>query len=144
MGAPAEAPRRLRPPPDAKRVSCEQGWLAYWQLAPNAYATCAHGSMTREMSTLIVKHGERLYEGGRVVYGFHDWLEMTNYESASRSDLTSWVLRHRNESVLHVAVRSPLVAMGVSVADMLLGSLIHIHRSAPALDQALAEAFPLR
>jgi hypothetical protein len=147
MGLPANAgnaPRRLLPPPSAKYERAERGWLAYWQLAPNAYATCANGHLRREMSKLIMQHGERLYDGGRVVYGFHDWLEMTHYESACRIDLTNWVLAHRKYTVLHIAVASPVIAMGVSVANMVLGSLIHIHKSAGALEQAYIAAFPTR
>ena len=143
MALPANAPRRLLPPAAAKFERCERGWLAYWQLAPNAYATWAHGQLKPEMSNMLMKHAERLYAGDHIVYGFHDWLEMTHYDSACRIDLTKWVLSHRTQSVLHIAVRSPVIAMGVSVANIVLGSLIHIHRSANALEEAYAEAFPL-
>jgi hypothetical protein len=136
----ANVPRRLVPPADARYARHERGWLAYWQLAPNAYATCANGQTKRDMSSMLIEHGERLYEGDRIVYGFHDWLDMTHYESACRIDLTNWILSHRKQSVLHIAVSSPVIAMGVTVANMVLDTLIHIHKSAAALDQAYAEA----
>jgi hypothetical protein len=69
---------------------------------------------------------------------------MTHYESACRIDLTKWVLSHRKQSVLHIAVGSPVIGMGVAVANMVLGSLIHVHKSAAALEQAYAAALPAR
>lgn len=142
IDSPANIPRRLLPPTDAKYERSERGWLAYWPLSNDAYASYAHGHLNREMSNLLIELADRLYDGRRPVYGFHDWIEMTHYESACRIDLTNWVVSHRTHSVVHIAVRSPVIAMGVTVANMVLGSLIHIHKTADALEAAFADAFP--
>ena len=139
MALPDTGGRQLVPPADAKRVKVERGELAYWELATRVYATQTTGFMTRAMSNLIMEHGEKLYARGGTVYGFHDWLQMSNYESHCRVELTNWVLSHRAQSVLHIAVASRIVAMGVAVANMMLGSLIHIHANEREIERALRD-----
>jgi hypothetical protein len=91
------------------------------------------------MAQLITDLGNPMYELG-VVWGFHDWLDMTGYDSASRIDLTSWVLKNRAKSRLCIGLRSKLVAMGVSVANLALGNMIETFSSSAQLEAALAEA----
>lgn len=93
--------------------------------------------MTQEMSSLIIERAEPLYAPDSKLHGFHNWLDMTNYDSVCRVELTAWVLRHRSQSTLHIGVRSRMVAMGVSVANLALGSLIHVYSTEDALEAAL-------
>ena len=67
---------------------------------------------------------------------------MENYESSCRVELTAWVLGHRDRTSLHIGLRSRLVAMGVSVANLALGSLIQVHNDMRSLAAALAAARP--
>ena len=140
MGSPGIGRRHLDPPAAAKRVRGERGEIAYWELGSGLYVTCVRGGMTRAMSQLIIEEADKLYAGGGTVYGFHDWLLMTHYESACRIELTDWVLSHRAQSVLHIGVASKVVAMGVAVANLMLGSLIHVHTKERTLEQALHDA----
>jgi hypothetical protein len=129
--------RLLEPPSGAAQVSNGRGTLTFWQISPHAYATEVRGFMTSEMSDLIIELAEPLYQPGRKLHGFHNWLDMTNYDSVCRVALTAWVLRHRAESALHIGVRSRMVAMGVSVANLALGSLINVYTTAEALEAAV-------
>jgi hypothetical protein len=104
------------------------------------YASKVEGRLIMPMAELIIEVGERQYEGGGMVYGFHEWLEMTNYESRCRVELTNWVLSHRAQSRLSIAVRSKLVAMGVSVANLVLGNLIKIREDQAELEADLERA----
>jgi hypothetical protein len=90
------------------------------------------------MSQLIIDRAESLYAKGRDVYGFHNWLGMQNYETACRVELTEWVFRHRSQSIFHIGVASRMVAMGVAVANLALGNLLHVHNSVSGLESALA------
>jgi hypothetical protein len=130
----------LIPPPDAVRIDADRGTLRYWQLAPHVYATCVQGYMTKEMSDLLMEQGNPLYAHVRKLHGIHDWLDMTGYDSACRTDLTGWILRNRPKSVLHIGVTLPLVAMGVAVANLALGNLIQVHRNKLSLESALNQA----
>jgi hypothetical protein len=132
--------RLLEPPLGAARVTDGRGTLTFWQLSPHIYATEMRGFMTPEMSALIIERAEPLYTATGKLHGFHNWLEMSNYESSCRVDLTAWVMRHRSQSVLHIGVRSRMVAMGVSVANLALGSLIEVYSTADALEAAMQAA----
>ena len=62
---------------------------------------------------------------------------MTGYESQCRIDLTNWVLRHRAQSRLYIGMKSKLVAMGVSVANLALGNRIESYSKEAELEAAL-------
>jgi hypothetical protein len=132
------------PPDNAKRARSDRGEFAFWLIAPDVCATYAQGYMTRNMAQLMILQLEPVYASGAMIYGFHNWLGMSNYESACRVDLTAWVLQHRKQTVAHIALASRLVAMGVSVANLALGSPFHVHESEDALARALAEVMAKR
>lgn len=127
----------LVPPQDAVRLENARGSIAYWELAPRVYVTDVRGFMTREMAQLIIERAEPLYTRAGRVYGFHNWLRMDNYESVCRVELTAWVMGHREQSSLHIGLRSRMVAMGVAVANLALGSLIKVHNEPKELEAAL-------
>ena len=57
-------------------------------------------------------------------YLFADVEEMTNYDSRLRTELTAGFLPDRARfAAFHVLLRSKLVAMGVSVANLTLGGI---------------------
>lgn len=139
MGTAGSRPLALLPPRDAKCIETERGSIAYWELSPRVYLTEVRGYMTRDMARLIIEGAEPMYARVSRVHGFHNWLAMENYESACRVELTSWVLGHRNQTALHIGLRSRMVAMGVTVANLALGSLIRVHDDEASLAAALAE-----
>lgn len=127
----------LVPPRDAQRVSSDRGELQFWEVAPHVYATHMRGYMSPDMSRLIIARADPMFGRGATVSGFHNWLDMSNYDSQCRVELTAWVLRHRTQSVLHIGVTSRMVAMGVAVANLALGNLIHVHGDLASLEAAL-------
>ena len=112
----------------------------YWEIGPRIYLTEVHGYLTTEMSRLIIERAGPLYQKPGRVHGFHNWFDMTNYDSACRVELTAWVLRHREQSALHIGVASRMVAMGVTVANLALGNLMHVHADMKSLEAAVADA----
>lgn len=139
LSIPPPAPRSLTPPSHAKRASADRGELVFWQMAPDIIATHAHGAMTRELSQFFLAQLEPAYASGDRIYGFHNWLGMESYDSACRLDLTAWVLKRRKQTVAHIAAASRMVAMGVSVANLALGSLFEVHTTEASLQRALNE-----
>lgn len=140
MRDPASTSPALVSPRDAERVTSERGSIAFWEVGPCIYATEVSGYMTRDMAQLIIARAEPLYSRRGRIYGFHNWFEMENYESSCRVELTAWVLGHRDRTALHIGLRSRLVAMGVSVANLALGSLIQVHGDMRSLASALTTA----
>lgn len=132
-------PARFAAPREARTLIADGGQIAVWPIAQGLYGSAVTGRLTLPMAELIIEVGEPHYTGG-MVHGFHDWLEMTSYESRCRVELTNWVMSHRAQSRLSIAVRSKLVAMGVSVANLVLGNLIKIRESASELELDLEQA----
>lgn len=137
MGAGTSISRALIAPANAQRVETARGSIAYWEPRASVYVTDVRGYMSHEMAALIIERADRLYRPGVQLQGFHNWFAMTNYESSCRVDLTAWVLRRRAQTVLHIGVSSRLVAMGVAVANLALGSLIDVHTAPSSLELAL-------
>jgi hypothetical protein len=63
---------------------------------------------------------------------------MTSYDTASRSELTTWSLRRRALAQLNIGTWDKLVSMGVSVAALALGQQVLRHFSEV---EALESAF---
>ncbi len=69
---------------------------------------------------------------------FDDLDLLTGYDNAVRSQLTEWSRKNRPKIVaFHILTRSKLVAMGVGVANLVLGGSIRIHRVRSAFEDAL-------
>lgn len=75
---------------------------------------------------------------------FHDWEEMTSYDSSARRALTTWVVaNHRCVRSAHFLVGSKLVAMGVSAASLataLVGLPMTAHASRPPFEAELVKS----
>jgi hypothetical protein len=99
------------------------------------------GHFAEDMVDNYVAGMAKTLDGGRKCFGFHDWSEMTNYDSACRQRLTDWAIQHLDETDSHhVFVRSKLVAMGVSTASLLLGGkVITSYTERTAFERALQD-----
>ena len=73
---------------------------------------------------------------------FFDWERMSGYDPECRKSMTSWTLaRKADVACVHILVKSKLVAMGVSVANMALGGrTITAYTSRVKFEHALVEA----
>jgi hypothetical protein len=121
---------------EAKYLTGPRGRIWVWRISPNAYASEVDGHLETAMADLIIAVATPLYANGPVA-GFHNWVAMTGYESTCRTRLTQWVLQHRPDSKLYIALRSKLVAMGVSVANLALGNMIQTFSNEADLEAAL-------
>ena len=82
-----------------------------------------------------------LGDAGKIAI-FFDFTDAPRYESGLRVFWTQWLQSHlRSITKMHIVVRSKMVAMGVSVANLALGGIIqtHTHR-AGAFERALEES----
>ena len=127
----------LRPPRDAVRLEVDRGDIVLWPLAPHIVVTEMRGHMTPAMSQLLMARIDPLYGKCKKLYSFHNWMGMTGYESSCRVELTSWVLRNKAKTELHIATSSRLVAMGVMVAKVALGDALHVYQDLAALEREL-------
>jgi hypothetical protein len=117
------------------------GVVRAWVLARNVYVTQASGHMHDDHCAFLEAFGEeqiRCADGAKH-YIFHEWMELTGYESRTRVRLTTWsaARRHTFQEV-HLAIKSRMVAMGVQVANIALGGFMRAHTGISSLEVELA------
>jgi hypothetical protein len=88
--------------------------LMYTQGVGHISADCA-----RDLCELAV---QRLSASPRAAY-FHDWAEVTGYETKARHIITTWAFQQNNTERIVVLTRSQLLAMGVSAFELALEAL---------------------
>jgi hypothetical protein len=82
-----------------------------------------------------------LSDAGKIAL-FFDFTDSPGYDSGLRVFWTQWLQSHlRSVSKMHIVVRSKMVAMGVSVANLALGGIIQTHsQRVGAYERLLDEA----
>jgi len=116
-----------------------RGRLALWTLdqAFLVMQIVAHGD--RSFVAPIVAGFERSLRHGTSVQMFVDVELMVSYDTALRTEVTAALARERKRiGCLHILVRSKIVAMGVSVANLALGGIMTIHGTPAAFQHALS------
>jgi hypothetical protein len=124
------------------RRSAEQptGSVEVWALSSHIYVTRCAGHMSDPHADLMIEYAEemkrRSHAHGMIV--FHDWLRMTGYESGCRKRLTAWSLANVScYASVHMALQSKIVAMGVSLTNLVLGGLITTYSDLASLETEL-------
>jgi hypothetical protein len=98
------------------------------------------GRLTMDFVTHILQTIEPRLAPERPLIGFNDWAGMAGYTTEARVALTKWLFTARGPvAEMHVLVRSKLVAMGVSVANLLLGGFVVPYARPERFKTALAE-----
>jgi hypothetical protein len=118
-----------------------RGRLALWVLEPGllVFQLVSHGD--KAFVEPIVEGLTRSLQHRPSVQIFVDAELMTTYDSELRTEVTAALLVERRRiACLHIVVRSKLVAMGVSVANLALGGLMTIHRDSGSFVAALQAA----
>lgn len=128
---------------DRRLAETPRGSLLAYTLTPTIYVTIVSGHMETEHADALLAFSEARVRGrrGQKLRVFHDWVEMTGYESQCRQRLTSWAVANLDAfDEMHIAQRSKLVAMGVQVANLALGGLITPYTDRTAVEIALRRA----
>jgi len=69
----------------------------------------------------------------------HDWEAVTGYESIVRQELVRWSLEQQKPGEVHVLVKSRIVAMGVSVANVALGGKLKVYSERQKFERVRTE-----
>lgn len=129
---------------DPKQVRTARGELRIYALGRTAYGTEFSGHLEDAHVDLFLAYSEERIElaSGKLTV-FHDWLDMTGYDSSCRKRITDWTVKHLDAyAAVHVLLRSKLVAMGVQVANLALGGLVKTHKTRASLEAAVRAAVP--
>jgi hypothetical protein len=121
------------------------GRLSLWTPAASIVLARLQGYGAEAFAEPITEAFDRVLANSDSIRLFFDAESLENYDSTLRTSLTDRFVRDRKRlSELHVLVRSKIVSMGVSVANMALGGMVvsHTERStfSDAIDSALHAA----
>jgi len=93
--------------------------------APSIVLCTAKGHASADLTPAFLQAVEQRIAKGIRVHWFGDYSEMVSYDSQLRIGLSNFVNTHKaNMDQLCILVRSRLVAMGVSVANLAVGGRI--------------------
>ena len=123
-----------------QRWTTRAGSIEMWYPAPRVVADRVVGRMDLELARHFASRlAIKMAQGP--LHVFSNWELMEGYDSDVRVELTSWALQHRRDfASIHVLVRSRLVAMGISVANVALGGLMRAHTGRADYEDAYAGA----
>jgi hypothetical protein len=116
-----------------------RGRLALWVVPPGFLIFQLVGHGEKSFVDPIVNGFERALAQGALVQMFVDAELMSTYDTALRTEVTAAFLpKRRRIGSLHIVVRSKIVAMGVSVANLALGGLMTVYKDAGSFQTALS------
>ncbi|MDI1478416.1 hypothetical protein [Polyangium sp. y55x31] len=86
------------------------------------------GYLEKEIVSKITQPIDKLIGQGAKPIIFNDWWELAGYDSDARLKLTDWIFWIRGKIVgSHILVRSKIVSMGVSIANLALGGMLTVY-----------------
>lgn len=110
-----------------------RGTFYFYQLGPDAIYTQALGHMDHGCAEAFMAFANRTFDRGRSTTLFHDWSEITGYDSDARATLTRWTIDRRSSiASVVILVKSKLLAMGIATANLAtapFGVTFHSHTS---------------
>ena len=111
--------------------------VTLWRPAAGIFVSRIKGHFTLEAATVVAAAvRDQVARDGRHC-GFHDWSAMTDYDSPARvllTDVARSILPVTERT--HVLSDSPLVALGVRAASIIVGRLI-FHPTAFSFERAM-------
>lgn len=130
-------------PQNGTAWEARRGRLGLWVPCPTLLVIAIDRHGHAEFASQILA-AYRTLDPKSPLYVFADLGSMTNYDTGLRTELTAGFLPDRPRiAAFHVLLRSKIVAMGVTVANLALGGFVDIYDDQPrfkaALDASLFE-----
>lgn len=111
----------MLPPPKVDWLESGRGSLQLTLYAPCVLLAVVRGHYGKDLLPRYMRALAEVAASGRAV-GFHDWENMTSYDSECRRRMTEWTIHNRTRvESAHILVKHRLVAMGVATGSMLVG-----------------------
>jgi hypothetical protein len=122
----------LLPVNEAQTVVSGLGTVRLWHPAPTVFVVRVEGNLTEAISRAINAAGRRIVATDRRLAVFQDFELMTGYDRPARQELTRGGMELRKYvDMSHFLVRARIVALGVQIANIVLGNLkVHPTRAA--------------
>jgi hypothetical protein len=124
--------------PNEATWSGPRGSVRVWQPMRGVVAYKVVGHLHIDGTKVVLAALERMMRRGTTYVAFNDYYEMEGYDSPSRIAMTDWTLASRSKfSAIHILVRSKIVSMGVSVANLALGGLLSTYTSPKTFNELI-------
>ncbi|MCA9532567.1 MAG: hypothetical protein KC593_02775 [Myxococcales bacterium] len=118
-------------------LSNDEGRFDAYRPAPGVLITEVVGYLAHEFALALITHLDAIRASGQRALQFHDWFAVTGYDIRAQRDLTAWHAKHRVDvEGLEIGVRSAMLRMGVTVANVPLRGLIKLHEDELAFSSA--------
>lgn len=115
--------------------------LSIWFPTDAVVLQRVEGYADLSVAEAIARHLGAHLERGFSLAIFDDFEQLTGYDSDARLSLTAWTKQNAARiRTIDILVRSKLVAMGVSVANLALGGNIRSHSVRARFEAALSAA----
>lgn len=115
----------------------DRGCLGLWLPCPQVLVLSLQGYGDADFATSTLTAYETLAQSGPI-HLFADLESLVNYDSRLRTEVTARLLADRERfGALRVLVKSKIVAMGVSVANLALGGIIDVTSDPEAFKASL-------
>lgn len=138
-----------RPPSLSKRVledgtdvwTTERGEVRAAVRAPGVVVLEVIGHSDERTYPLMIAKVEQEIAAGRQVSWFGDYERMTSFDPGVRALLAKFTKDNRKHfAVIGILLRSRLVALGVAVANVMVGGFIKVFTARRAYERALGES----
>jgi len=131
----------LRPTSSVEVTRTDRAELEIWMAATDVVVQRVKGQAGVELARAIAAFNTRLIQQGLRPHIFNDWEELTGYTSEARLELTAWTAKNVGSlQGIHVLLKSKLVAMGISVANLATGGITKSYSDRATFERVLAEA----
>ncbi|MBO6933801.1 MAG: hypothetical protein JJ863_02460 [Deltaproteobacteria bacterium] len=126
---------------EAERIELVRCTLLIAAPAPCVLATQVKGLGSLQLVKRIIAFGDGLLQRSPYIRIFHDFSEVEGYKSNARKELVDWGVRRRGEiRDTNVLFRSKVVALGITLATVLLKDQVVGYSSRPQFEAARRRA----
>jgi hypothetical protein len=126
---------------DVRRFEGARGWLEVGILAPGLVHQRAEGFAEAGVARQLCARLDELVARYGTLELFDDWFAVSGYEPEARRVVEAWTKDNRAAlSRIHVLVSSRLVAMAVTVSNLVTGGVSISYSDRGAFERALDEA----
>lgn len=105
-----------------------RGRLRMSNPAPGVWATHATGHIDSSLVDQFTAFGDQVLTQASETYGLHEWYGLDSYDSQARKQSVAWSARVIREFAgVHIGLRSRIVRMGVTLANVVLDNRLTVH-----------------
>lgn len=124
-----------------RRFDGPRGFIEVGLVAPGVIYQTASGHGSAELARSLVTRLDELVGRAPRVLIFDDWYGITGYESDARRVIERWTIQNRPSiEKIHVLLSSKLVAMAISVSNLVTDTATVPYTDRGAFEAALSSA----